>query len=44
MKEEQATLKENYVVLEKNTQRLQRQIASRYWFGWAGHSPSSEKK
>lgn len=43
MKEMQSTFKE-HDVLEKKIQRLQRQISSRYWFGWAGNSPSSEKK
>ena len=43
MKEEQATVKD-YDVLEKKMQRLQKQISSRYWFGWGGNYLSNGKK
>jgi len=43
MKKVQSTFKE-HDVLEKKIQRLERQISSRYWFGWADNSPSNQKK
>jgi len=43
MKEVESTFKK-HDVLEKKIQRLQKQISSRYWFGWAGNSLSDQNK
>lgn len=43
MKELQSKIKENNV-LEGKIQRLQKQISSRYWFGWGGNYLSNQKK
>ncbi len=43
MKETQSILNGD-VVLDKKMLRLQKQIATRFWFGWAGGYLSSPKK
>jgi len=42
MQEMESTFKE-HDVLERKIQRLQKQISSRYWFGWGGNYLSNEK-